>query len=44
MKMFIIGAVTVLAILYPEVTKSVFGRLVDTTHTVTTNALKEEIK
>jgi hypothetical protein len=44
MKMFVIGAVTVLAVLYPEVTKSVFGRLVDTTHTVTTNALKEPIK
>lgn len=44
MKMFVIGAVTVLAILYPDVTKAVFGKLVDTTHTVTTNALKEEVK
>lgn len=42
--MFVIGAVTVLAILYPDVTKAVFGKLVDTTHTVTTNALKEEVK
>jgi hypothetical protein len=44
MKMFVIGAVTVLAVLYPDVTKAVFGKLVDTTHTVTTNALKEPIK
>ena len=44
MKMFIIGAVTVLAVLYPEVTKSVLGKIVDTTHTDTTNALNEEVK
>lgn len=44
MKMFVIGAVTVLAILYPDVTKALFGKAVDTTHAITTNALKEPIK
>jgi hypothetical protein len=41
MKGMILGIILTLAVLYPAVTKDIFGRVVDTTHTVTTGAIKE---
>lgn len=38
---FILGVVVTLAVLYPAVTKSYFGRAVDTTHTVVTNVMEK---
>jgi hypothetical protein len=44
MKMFLIGALAVLAVLNPDATKALFGKAVDATHAITTNALKEAEK
>ncbi len=41
MKGVILGVILTLAVLYPAVTKDVFGRFVDTTHQVTTGVIKE---
>jgi hypothetical protein len=38
---FILGVVVTLAVLYPAVTKDLFGTSVDTTHRVVTDVLKE---
>jgi hypothetical protein len=40
MKHFLIGVVVTLAVLYPAVTKNLFGQVVDTAHAVTTNILE----
>lgn len=39
MKYFLLGVVVTLAVLYPTVTKNLFGNVVDTAHTVTTNVI-----
>jgi hypothetical protein len=44
MKMFLIGALAVLAVLNPDVTKALLNKAVDTTHAIVTNALKETEK
>jgi hypothetical protein len=41
MKMFLLGAVAVLAVLNPDATKALLGRAVDTTHAIASGALKE---
>ena len=37
---FNIGAVVTLAVLYPAVTKTIFSKAVDTTHTVVTTTIE----
>jgi hypothetical protein len=44
MSKFILGVVVTLAILYPAVTKDLFGKAVDTTNSVATNVIKESAK
>jgi hypothetical protein len=44
MTKFILGIVVTLAILYPAVTKDLFGKAVDTTNSVATNVIKESAK
>lgn len=41
---FLLGVILTLAILYPAVTKDLFGRAVDTTNAVATGAIKEANK
>jgi len=41
MSKFILGVVVTLAVLYPAVTKNIFGTAVDTTHTVVTTTLEK---
>lgn len=41
---FMLGVVVTLAILYPTVTKNLFGKAVDTTNSVATNVIKETSK
>ena len=44
MKMFVLGAIAVLAVLHPDVTKALLNKAVDTTHAVATGAIKEAEK
>lgn len=39
MKYFLLGVLVTLAVLYPAVTKNLFGNAVDTAHTLTTNVI-----
>lgn len=39
MKYFIFGIIVTLAVLYPAVTKNIFGQAVDTAHNVTINVI-----
>jgi hypothetical protein len=41
MSKFILGVVVTLAVLYPAVTKNLFGQAVDTTHTVVTTTIEK---
>jgi hypothetical protein len=41
---FILGVIATLAILYPASTKTIFSNLVDSTHSVATQTLKEAQK
>jgi hypothetical protein len=41
MTKFILGVAVTLAILYPAVTKEWFGKAVDATNAIATNAIKE---
>ncbi len=41
MSKFILGIVITLAVLYPAVTKTIFGKAVDTTHTVVTKTIED---
>ena len=41
MTKFILGIVVTLAVLYPAVTKDLFGTAVDVTHTTVTNAMEK---
>lgn len=38
---FILGIVVTLAVLYPAVTKNIFGHAVDTTHDVVTTTIEK---
>ena len=38
---FILGIIVTLAVLYPAVTKNIFGRAVDTTHDVVTTTIEK---
>jgi hypothetical protein len=38
---FFLGVIVTLAVLYPAVTKTVFGKAVDTTHNVVTTTIDE---
>ena len=38
---FILGVVVTLAVLYPAVTKNIFGNAVDTTNVVVTNVMEK---
>ena len=44
MKGVLLGVVLTLAVLYPAVTKDLFGRAVDTTNAVATGVIKESSK
>ncbi len=44
MTKFIMGVAVTLAILYPAVTKDLFGKAVDTTNSVATTVIKESAK
>ncbi len=41
MSKFILGIVVTLAVLYPAVTKTIFSKAVDTTHTVVTKTIED---
>ena len=41
MSKFILGVVVTLAVLYPAMTKNIFGQAVDTTHTVVTTTIEK---
>jgi|APCry1669189034_1035192.scaffolds.fasta_scaffold167638_1 hypothetical protein len=41
---FILGILITLAVLYPSVTKTIFSKAVDTTHTVVSGAIGEAQK
>lgn len=38
---FILGVIATLAVIYPTVTKNMFGNAVDTTHTIVTTTLEK---
>ncbi len=44
MAKILLGVVLTLAVLYPAVTKELFGRAVDTTNAVATGVIKETTK
>jgi len=44
MKMFVLGAIAVLAVLNPDVTKAMLSKAVDTTHAIASNVLREAEK
>lgn len=39
---FLLGVIVTLAVLYPTMTKTYFGRAVDTTNTVVTNVMEKQ--
>lgn len=41
MTKFILGVVVTLAVLYPSMTKNLFGRVVDTTHNTVTTVIEQ---
>jgi hypothetical protein len=41
---FILGVIVTLAVLYPAITKTYFGKAVDTTHEVVTTVIDKEGK
>lgn len=41
---FILGVIVTLAVLYPAITKTYFGKAVDTTHNVVTTVIEKEGK
>jgi hypothetical protein len=41
MNKFILGVILTLAIIYPAVTKNIFGKVVDTTHSTVTTVIEK---